>query len=171
MRRLVLLRHAKSDYPAGVDDHERPLNARGRRDAPEAGRWIGAQVPVVGGALVLVSTARRTQETWELAAAQIGKGWGAVPVRDESLIYEAPVSTLEAVVAALSDDVTSALLIGHNPGLVTLVARRGLPSEQRDAAIHHFPTSTIVVLQSEASTWQTALAQGLDVVAVHIARG
>ncbi len=44
VHRLVLLRHAKSAYPPGVADHERPLNDRGRRDAPEAGRWLDAHI-------------------------------------------------------------------------------------------------------------------------------
>ena len=64
-RRLVLLRHAKSDWPDDVPDHERPLARRGRRDAPAAGRWLRKSGYVPD--LVLCSTARRARETWQLA--------------------------------------------------------------------------------------------------------
>ena len=60
-RTLLLLRHAKSDYPAGVADHERPLAPRGKREAALAGDWLRANVPAVDA--VLCSTATRTRET------------------------------------------------------------------------------------------------------------
>ncbi|WP_431044796.1 SixA phosphatase family protein [Streptomyces sp. P1-3] len=70
VRWLVLLRHAKSAWPDGVDDQERPLAPRGRRDAPAAGRWLRdvGRVPD----LAICSPARRTRETWELAARELG---------------------------------------------------------------------------------------------------
>ncbi|MFE6686352.1 SixA phosphatase family protein [Streptomyces sp. NPDC057743] len=68
--RLIVLRHAKSAWPEGVPDHERPLAGRGRRDAPAAGRWLRQRhcAPDV----VLCSTSRRTRETWERIAAELG---------------------------------------------------------------------------------------------------
>src|ERR1035441_5301802 len=76
-RQLVLLRHAKSAW-LDVPDHDRPLAKRGLRDAPGAGRWLrqAGYVPD----LVVCSTARRTSETWELAAAELG---ASPPVRFE----------------------------------------------------------------------------------------
>src|ERR1700733_6103572 len=82
-RRLVLLRHAKSAWVDGPD-HDRPLGKRGRRDAPRAGRWLGRSGYVPD--LVVCSTARRTRDTWRLAAAELG----ATPlVRFEPRVYGA----------------------------------------------------------------------------------
>ena len=112
--RLILMRHAKSDYPVGVADHDRPLNARGRRDADAAAAWLLAhRDAIVSGELsVLVSSAVRAQQTWERA----GKGLeGEVTVRTEPRIYEASVGTLLELAA--DTRAGSVLLLGHNPGL------------------------------------------------------
>ena len=71
--RLVLIRHAKSDYPWGVDDHDRPLNERGRRDAPQVGAWLDEHLTwgAAGAPAVRVSTARRAQLTWTLAGSRL----------------------------------------------------------------------------------------------------
>ena len=69
-RRLVLLRHAKSDYPDEVADHDRPLAARGRRDAPLVGRWLARSGYRPDA--VICSTARRARETWDLVAKLSG---------------------------------------------------------------------------------------------------
>ncbi len=79
-RTLLLLRHAKSDYPAGVVDHERPLAPRGEREAALAGDWLRAHTPAVDA--VLCSTATRTRET--LASTQI-----EAPVSYVDRLYDA----------------------------------------------------------------------------------
>ena len=61
MRTLVLMRHAKSAYPAGVDDHDRPLADRGEREAALAGDWLRENVPPIDA--VLCSSALRTRQT------------------------------------------------------------------------------------------------------------
>ena len=63
MRTLVLMRHAKSDYPAGVPDHERPLAPRGTREAGLAGDWLREHAPAIDA--VLCSSAVRTRQTLE----------------------------------------------------------------------------------------------------------
>ena len=68
-RRLLLLRHAKSAWP-DLADSERPLNDRGRRDAPAMGRWLRDKGYVPD--LVLCSTAQRTRDTWALVAGELG---------------------------------------------------------------------------------------------------
>ncbi|WP_443080564.1 SixA phosphatase family protein [Streptomyces sp. PTD5-9] len=89
-RRLIVLRHAKSAWPEGVPDHERPLAGRGRRDAPAAGRRLyeAGYTPD----LVVCSTARRTRETWDLAAAELlVRGAAAVPSEPVGALREAGV--------------------------------------------------------------------------------
>ncbi|MFF4253563.1 SixA phosphatase family protein [Streptomyces sp. NPDC001663] len=156
LRRLVVLRHAKSDWPAGVHDHKRPLAARGRRDAPAAGRAL-AEIDCLPD-LALCSTAVRARQTWDLASAQ----WGTPPpVRHDPRLYAAEVSDLLAVVHEVSAEVETLLLVGHNPGLEELVLE--LAEDSLDDALDEvkvkFPTSAIAVLAWHGTTWQ-ALGPG-----------
>jgi phosphohistidine phosphatase len=150
-RRLVLLRHAKSDWP-DVADHERPLAKRGRRDAPVAGRWLGRSgyVPDV----VVCSTARRARQTWELASAGLAEAadGAAPPVRYEPRVYEATVLGLLMLVREFPDDERTVLIVGHNPGLAELAVGLASPPPEPPSA---FPTSAIAVL-GFAGDWASA---------------
>ncbi|MFD4624855.1 SixA phosphatase family protein [Streptomyces sp. NPDC058475] len=151
LRRLVVLRHAKSAWPEGVSDHERPLAPRGRRDAPAAGRAL-AEADCLPD-LALCSTAVRARQTWELAAEQ----WGTPPpVRLDERLYAADVPELLAVVREVPDQVGTLLLIGHNPGLEELVL--DLAGDGLDDALDHvrtkFPTSAVAVLAWHGSSWR-----------------
>jgi phosphohistidine phosphatase len=115
-RQLVLLRHAKSAWPDGVPDPERPLNKRGRRDAQAAGRWMRDHVERLDA--VTCSPAQRTRETWALVSAELVDPPTAT---FENRIYEAEPDELVAVVHDLPDTAPTALLIGHNPGMEDLV--------------------------------------------------
>ena len=148
VRRLVLVRHAKSDYPLGVGDHDRPLNARGRRDAPFIGSWIRDHVEWPEGteALVLVSTALRAQLTWQLASNGLDERWRSAPRRDEPGIYEASYRALLAVIAETPDLVRTLVLVGHNPGMIDVVATLGIDGPVYREATVKFPTSAVAVL-------------------------
>ncbi|MGW1954563.1 SixA phosphatase family protein [Streptomyces sp. NPDC001920] len=168
LRRLVVLRHAKSAWPDGVADHERPLAARGRRDAPVAGRLLAASDCLPD--LAVCSTAVRARETWELASAQ----WGTPPpVRLDPRVYAAEVPELLSVVHEAPPEVETLLLIGHNPGLEELVldlAGDGL-DDTLDEVRTKFPTSAIAVLAWYGTTWR-ALAPGTALLTgVMVARG
>jgi phosphohistidine phosphatase len=142
-RRLVVLRHAKSAWPDDVADHERPLAARGRRDAPAAGRQLREMGCVPG--LVVCSTARRTRQTWDLAAPELGT---SPPVVHDPRVYDATVPALLDVVREVPDRVETLVLIGHNPGAQELVLR--LAGEAAGDALQRarakFPTAAIAVL-------------------------
>src|SRR5690348_7282010 len=97
-RRLVLLRHAKSAWPDGTPDRQRPLTARGRRDATAAGRWLRAHLS--GLDAVACSPAQRARETWALVAAELADPPEAA-FDDE--IYGAPPDALVGVVEGLPD--------------------------------------------------------------------
>ena len=122
-RRLILLRHAKSDWP-DVPDRDRPLAKRGRRDAPRIGRWLhehGYQPDVV-----VCSAARRTRQTWDLVAPELG---GSPAVRFEPRAYAASAMTLLYLVQELPSRYRTALLIAHNPGLSDLAGQLAAPAE------------------------------------------
>jgi phosphohistidine phosphatase len=105
-RTLVLLRHAKSAYPDGVADHERPLAPRGEREAGLAGDWLRTHLPPIDA--VLCSTATRTRKT----LARTGMD---APVRYIERLYEATAGTVIGEINGVSDDVSVLLVIGHEP--------------------------------------------------------
>jgi len=140
-RRLVLLRHAKSDWP-DVADHERPLAKRGRRDAPAVGRWLGESGYVPDA--VVCSTALRARETWELAAeAMAAAVAGARPdVHFEPRVYEASVLGLLMLVREFEPRWRTVLMVGHNPGLAELTIGLAGPGPEPP---HAFPTAFVAV--------------------------
>ena len=113
-RTLVLLRHGKSAYPPGVNDHDRPLAPRGNREAALAGGWISANLPPVDH--IVCSTATRTRQT--LQATGLAAPAMLVDFADE--IYQAYPDELLEIVAAASPDDRTVLLVGHAPGLPEL---------------------------------------------------
>ncbi|MEV6295303.1 histidine phosphatase family protein [Streptomyces sp. NPDC051896] len=110
-RSIVLLRHAKADWPQ-VSDHERPLAERGRKDAAVAGRKL-ADTGITFD-LALCSTANRTRETWKLAVHELAHRPKTIY---EERVYEASPGELIAVLNETPDDVRNLILIGHNPGV------------------------------------------------------
>ncbi|WP_395298136.1 SixA phosphatase family protein [Kitasatospora hibisci] len=115
MWRLIVLRHAKSAWP-DVRDVERPLAARGLRDAPAAGRWLLDHELVPDHAIC--SPARRAAETWELASAEWPE---APPVVHDPRVYEADANGLVDVLRTVSPTAGTVLLVGHQPVLAELV--------------------------------------------------
>lgn len=116
-RELVILRHAKSDWPPGVPDDQRPLATRGRRDAPAAGRWLREHVP--GPDLVVCSTAKRARQTWNLVGPELD---GDPEVRHEERLYGASPTTLAVLARELPAEARTVLFVGHNPGLEEFVS-------------------------------------------------
>lgn len=111
MKRILLLRHGKSDWSAAFDrDHERPLAERGRRAAATIGRFLTA----IGAApeAVITSTAVRARTTVELAAE--AGGWSC-PVIESGRLYESSPETVLAVLREAPAAAANALLAGHEP--------------------------------------------------------
>jgi phosphohistidine phosphatase len=141
--RLIVLRHAKSAWPDGVADHDRPLADRGRREAVLAGRWLAEHVGEIG--VVVCSSAKRARRTWKLVAGQLDD---APEARIDERLYAASQRQLVAVVRELPPQAGTALLLGHNPGLEDLVAHlSGVGCTLK--------TSSIAVLTSR-SGWSAA---------------
>ncbi|MCQ6556697.1 histidine phosphatase family protein [Streptomyces sp. C10-9-1] len=150
-RRIVLLRHAKADWPQ-VSDHERPLADRGRMDAPVAGRRL-AQAGIAFD-LALCSTATRTRETWKLVVHELPHRPRTVY---EERLYEASLGELIALLNEVPDEVGDLLVIGHNPGMHALadalagsVEGDTLSRMNRDG----FPTSAYAVV-GFSGPWKT----------------
>ncbi|GAB2730945.1 SixA phosphatase family protein [Streptomyces bullii] len=168
LRRLVVLRHAKSARPEGVSDHERPLAPRGLRDAPAAGRAL-AEADCLPD-LALCSTAVRARRTWELVAAQ----WGTPPqVRLDPRLYAADADELLAVVQEVPSEVDTLLLVGHNPGLEDLVL--DLSADGLDDTLERvrakFPTSAIAVLSWRGAGWRDLAPGTALLTSVTVPRG
>jgi phosphohistidine phosphatase len=148
-RTLLVLRHGKSDWPDGVPDHERPLAARGRREAPLVGRWLREQSRLPD--LVLCSPAARARQTWDQVAAEL---LTAPAARYDDRVYEASAGGLLSVINETPDEVRILLVVGHNPAienLAGLLAGEGgnAAAERRMAA--KFPTAALAVLEFDGS--------------------
>jgi phosphohistidine phosphatase len=140
-RRLVVVRHAKSAWPVGVPDSARPLGPRGERDAPRMGLRIRELVGTVD--VVVISPTRRTEQTWQLMGPALGH---TGPVRTDPRIYQGWGSHMIDLVRELPDDVSTAMLLGHEPGVSELVLALAGTGEQRDRIAQKFPTCAVAVL-------------------------
>jgi phosphohistidine phosphatase len=136
MRRLHLLRHAKSswDDPA-LDDHERPLAPRGRKAAQRIAEY--ARTTGIAPELVVCSTALRARQTLAALLPVLG---GDVEVRLEDALYGAGVDEVLARVREIDDRISSALVLGHNPTLHELA----LFLSGRSDVLDRFPTGALV---------------------------
>lgn len=139
MPTLLLLRHAKSAWPPGVPDPLRPLNERGRRDAPAAGRVLAAGDPID---LALVSPAARTGQTYDLVVGQLPQ---RPPTRTDERIYEAGVGDLLEVLSETDDSIRRLLLVGHNSAVEMLAWHLCAPdgSAQYEAMVRKYPTAAL----------------------------
>lgn len=150
MRRLMLLRHGKSEWPDGMKDIDRPLAKRGREAVPRMGAYLAEEQLYPD--LALVSPARRARETWDLVAPQLGE----VPARSEPRIYEAPPDRLLAVLRETEPQVRTLVLVGHNPGFQDL-ARLLVGHGDRYAfsrMAQKYPTAGLAVIDFAVEDWR-----------------
>jgi phosphohistidine phosphatase len=154
MKRLYLLRHAKSSWKEpGVPDHDRPLSGRGRRAAKAMAAHLRAQG--IEPELVLCSTAERTRQT----LARIEPALGAPEVRFERELYGAAAATLLDRLQRVEDPIGSVMLIGHNPGLELLALDLARPGPALRKLSAKYPTGALATLELAAPSWR-ALGHG-----------
>lgn len=146
MKKLILMRHAKSswNYP-DLSDHQRPLNTRGKKDAPRMGAFLQEQGIVVD--VILCSTAQRTRETLALFLEEYIFE-GNLDFVDE--LYHADLSDYLGVLAKLPDDVETAMLIGHNP---TMAYALDFFCDENEK----FPTAAIAYVKFDIDRWDALL--------------
>ncbi|HEV2564317.1 MAG TPA: histidine phosphatase family protein [Microvirga sp.] len=149
MLRLLLLRHAKAAWPPGVLDLDRPLAKRGQEAAPVMGTYLKRER--LEPDLVIISPARRTQETWERVQPILGD----VETRRDGRIYEAPVGRLLDVVREVEPGVRTLMLIGHNPGFEEL-AKLLIGEGDIDGILRlgqKYPTAGLAVIDFPLKSW------------------
>jgi phosphohistidine phosphatase len=154
--RLLLLRHAKSDWNTAADDHDRPLSARGRNAGAEMARYMRTadNMPEV----VLCSTALRTRQTLDLLLP----AWKKEPsIRYDRGLYLAEWPQLLAALRKAPLRASPVLLIGHNPGIEQLAVALALEPKGGDecarlrSMAEKFPTAALAVLEFEIPTWRS----------------
>jgi phosphohistidine phosphatase len=159
MLRLLLLRHAKAE-PAGgkLEDHERPLSARGRADARRMGELLHERGYVPS--LVLCSTSLRTRQTWEGVAFALGKK--KPKTQFDRALYLAGWPQLQTSLKALPAKTSPVLFIGHNPGIEQLAFALALkPKTTAERArlenlAAKYPTAALAVLDLTEGQWSDA---------------
>ena len=162
MKQLLLLRHAKSSWADdGLADHERPLAPRGRKAGKQLARWIAEHE--VRPDLVVCSSAVRAQQTFALVEAALGDP----PTSTEDGLYAASCATLLARVRQLPETASSALFVGHNPGLADLCLLLTASSERRDRVAENLPTGALAALELPIDAWpaiETGEARLLELI-------
>ena len=144
MKRLFIIRHAKSDQSFFGNDFERPLNERGKNDAPAmANRLLETGVKL--DALVS-SPAKRAKKTAELFADAFGKS--ANEIIFISALYHASVGVFYDVISALPDNLDIVAVFSHNPGITYFVN-----SLNTKARIDNMPTSGIFAVEMNITEW------------------
>jgi phosphohistidine phosphatase len=146
MKRVIFVRHAKSDWnDPSVSDHDRTLNKRGERDAPEMGRRIAERGERPG--LLVSSSATRALTTARLMAETMGVEVSAI--REEPRLYLADVSDMLEVLHELSDTVEVVCLFAHNPGMTDAAVKLG------GFATANLPTCGVFCIDFDTDAWST----------------
>ncbi|RME94062.1 MAG: histidine phosphatase family protein [Bacteroidetes bacterium] len=159
MKKLTLIRHAKSSWSdPSLPDHERPLNERGRRDAP-----FMAQLMASRGwrpDRLISSTAVRAYLTAQEFARALGLP--ETDIQREARIYEASVLQLQYLIQELDQELDHVALFGHNPAFGMLAA-----STQQDTYLGNFSTCGIAEIDTQVTRWADFQAAQARLVAYH----
>lgn len=151
MKTLLIIRHAKSSWEnAIVHDIDRPLNDRGKRDAPAmAQRLIQANINID---VFVSSPAKRARTTAEYFIREFGRPEKEILFIPE--LYHAPVQTFKDVLSGLDDKYASAAIFSHNPGITAFA--NTLTSVRLD----NMPTCGVFAVRSAVSCWNDFLLSG-----------
>lgn len=143
MKTLLILRHAKSSWSNPVlADHDRPLNKRGKRDAPRMGELLRREEMLPD--LIISSTARRARDTAQIVAEHSGCDGQIWLERD---LYAAEAEEILGVLATLPDEHTCVMVVGHNPGLEELL-------EALSGNYERLPTAALAQLYLPIAHWR-----------------
>jgi phosphohistidine phosphatase len=159
MKQLLLMRHGKSDWnKLGQEDFERPLAKRGKKATLRVAAWI--EQHDLRPNIALVSKARRTQETWELAQGVLGPVEATNNLEE---LYLASPGEILAQLAAVDDAYIRTIVIGHNPGMESLshlLAGPGTNSSALEDLRRGFPTAALAVFDLDGDSWSSLNTDG-----------
>ena len=150
MKRILLLRHAKSDWKDyTLADFDRPLSPRGRKAAPLIAAWMRDHD--VCPDRVLCSAARRTSETWE----RMAPAWGQIPVAHRRALYHASSEAILKQLIKQDDEANTVMVVGHNPGIGEFAYRYSVfGNEKKIARIRRkYPTGALAVISFRIPSW------------------
>ena len=145
MKTLVIVRHAKSSWKdLSLSDHQRPLNKRGKRDAPLMGARLAQwELPVDR---VISSSAVRALTTAEIITQEMGLPWDEIHIEDG--LYHASEDEMLDLIREQDDHIEGLMLFGHNPGMTYLV------NDLSDLDLDNLPTCGVVVLKFDVYSWE-----------------
>ncbi len=147
MRELFLVRHAKSSWDdPTLSDFDRPLNQRGKSDAPMMGEYL-AKLGIKFD-LIVSSPAKRAKKTAKILAQSLGYDTSKIEYIDS--IYEASPQTLLYIICQLPKEAKRVMLVGHNPSLTMLA------NMLDDVAIDNIPTTGVVGITFDVNSWSEA---------------
>ncbi|OBA58213.1 hypothetical protein A5647_21765 [Mycobacterium sp. 1100029.7] len=163
-RTLLLMRHAKSDYPPGVVDHDRPLAPRGIREAGLGGDWLRAHQPGIDA--VLCSTATRARQTLDNTGID-------APVQYRERLYDTTTGTAIDEINQVPDTVDTLLFVGHEPTMSALALGLAGDEGTDDAVMQRisekYPTSGIAILKITGD-WTDLQLGGAALTGFHVPR-
>ncbi len=160
MKQLLVMRHAKSSWKnPNLPDFDRPLNPRGKRDAPRMGRWLLEHDLVPEQ--ILCSAACRAYQTAQLLVLSLGAD---IPMIAQDDLYHASPATWCETLRQLPEHLGTILIVGHNPELEALV-------EQLSGDWRRMPTAAIAHLVARDVSWQDLPKQGAQLVSVATPKG
>ena len=160
---LIVMRHAKSSWQTSEPDHRRPLAKRGVHDATVAGEILADyQLDTV-----LASSSVRTRQTWQTAELS---GARCADVQFTDALYGAWEDSVVALLRELDEAVGTAMVLGHEPTMSSLIDTLAEPSELADEATAHYPTSAMAFLEYSGA-WADLDAGRMSLVRFEIPRG
>lgn len=160
MKRLIILRHAKSSWDnADVSDYDRKLNKRGEKSAELMGEFLAAKQGNVD--LILSSSAVRAFSTARIVAQMLN--YNIEEIETTKKLYLAWVNDILKTIYSISDNTDSCILVGHNPGLTDLVNHFGV-------SLDNLPTASVVCFEFEAQSWEDISRENADLKWFQMAR-
>jgi len=145
MKRIYLVRHAKSSWKnPDLADFDRPLNSRGKHDAPLMGKQLTKKK--VKPDIIICSPAKRALRTATIIANEIDFPKNKIVVKDS--LYGASVSTILNIIQYLDDSVNDVMLVGHNPEFTSMANRLS------DYQVENMPTCSVFCVDFEIQSWQ-----------------
>ncbi len=148
MKKLILMRHAKSSWAdSDVTDIDRDLGERGRKAADDLGKWFEADA--ITPDQVILSSAKRCQETWELIAKSLTK---SPKITTDAKLYMTTVEdTLDIIKAQASGD--SVMILGHQPTIGLLARALRVDPAPSHEAFDKYPTGATTILELPIDDW------------------